>query len=191
MAAMPVARWSGAVNRWCSPEPRPCRSHKGEAAAEVKTFGVRIADDVQSRGAVLAGKLAAVFDQRPPDSAPLPIRFDKQPVQFHFSVRPRQHGRKTDNRFVHLGHENAAIQNLLERQIHGVGNGQQRVAIAGITQRGTHLQRLELLPLPGDCSTDLNAGHFDTRRVGYSNTFSKALFTTKSPRNAKRKRLSW
>ena len=82
--------------------------------------------------------------------------FDEQGVQLRTAVGARHHGGKAGDDAVTFCDEDAARRNLLDRQRDRVGVREERVAIPGIAERRTPLQRLEHRLIVRPCRADGN-----------------------------------
>jgi hypothetical protein len=83
-----------------------------------------------------------MMHQPPPDSLPPRARLDKERVQINVSVVPHLNCREADECISLLRDENVPVLELLSGNVDGVRVRQYRVAVSGIRQRCTPLQRL-------------------------------------------------
>jgi hypothetical protein len=118
-----------------------------------------IANDVQKAGVPRATNLGNMVDESPSDAALPEERFHEQRIQLRPAVWAWQHRGKTRDDTVAFCDEDAAFRNLRDRQLDCVGVREKRVAISGIVERRTALQRLEQRLLVRTCLADGNILH--------------------------------
>ena len=125
-----------------------------EAAREVEAFRMGIANHVQKAGRPRTSHVGNVVDESPSDAMLPEVRLDEQGVQLRTAVGARHHSGKAGDDAVAFCDEDAARRNLLDRQRDRVGVCEKRVAIPGVAERRTPLQRLEHRLLIGPCRAD-------------------------------------
>jgi hypothetical protein len=113
-----------------------------------------IANNVQKAGCPQASNFGNVFDKASSDAALPEVRLDEQGVQLGAAVRARQYSGEAGDHTLAFRDEDATVRNLLNRQRDRIGVREKRVAIAGIAERCTPLNRLERRLLVQSCRAD-------------------------------------
>jgi hypothetical protein len=132
------------------------RSSYAEAAGEVEAFRMGIANNVQKGGRPHTSNFGNVVDESPSDAMLPEVGLDEQGVQLRTVVGAQYHSGKAGDDTVAFCDEDATGCNLLDRQRDRVGVREERLAIPGIAERRTPLQRLEHCLIVGPCRADGN-----------------------------------
>ena len=116
-----------------------------------------IANNVQKAGRPSSSNFGNVVDELPSDAMLPEVRLDEQRVQLRTTVEARHDSGKAGDDAVMFCDENAARRNLLDRQRDRVWVREERIAIPGIAERRTPLQRLERRLIVRPCRPDGNS----------------------------------
>jgi len=158
-AAAYIARLHLALHREARAESRIDDFDRSEAAREVEAFRVRIANDMKDTRGALVRDTGTVIDEQAPDSAFPEVGIDEERIEFGIAVRTRHDRGESEYHTVSLRHEDVTLGDLFERKGDRIRIRKQRVAIAGIRQRGAPLQGLQVRTLVLARRPDEEVGH--------------------------------
>ena len=133
---------------------------------------MRVTDDMQRGGPLLACDLCAVFDHQPSNALPSDLRLDKKGIQFGLSIHSRLYCRKSECFAVQFRDEYPPCCKLFQWDTNRIRIDKQGLAIAIIRKRCTELHCFKglLLGRDGGANDDL-ACH---RRIGVRPGFQPA-----------------
>src|SRR6185369_3514539 len=104
---------------------------------------MRISDNMNRPGPLLADDFRAVFDQSFSNPAALHAGIDEQTVEFNFTVLAWLNGCKPSHRALALRNEHSAASDLLKGHLNRIRMSKDRIPIPFIGERSTRLQLFE------------------------------------------------